>query len=135
MDETKATAHLPNLDIAITHKRSDDGAAEALSITLTAAPDFQSAARMLESALPMFPGALLPGPMFPGQMFPGMSAMLQGLPAPSDGGAVPLATDWMNSWMRMAMAAWAPWFALMGLSGHDLAGLPDAPDPVKTKTE
>ena len=42
MDETKAVAHLPNLDIEIHHRRALDEAAEYLSISLRATPSFRA---------------------------------------------------------------------------------------------
>ena len=42
MDETKAVARLPNLDIEIHHRRAPDEAAEYLSISLRATPSFRA---------------------------------------------------------------------------------------------
>ena len=41
MDETKAVARLPNLDIEIRHRRAPEEAAEYLSISLRATPSFR----------------------------------------------------------------------------------------------
>ncbi|HEX3497741.1 MAG TPA: hypothetical protein VHT04_00310 [Stellaceae bacterium] len=42
MDETKAVARLPNLDIEIHHRRAPEEAAEYLSISLRATPSFRA---------------------------------------------------------------------------------------------
>jgi hypothetical protein len=49
-DATRATAHLPGLDIEITHRRSPN--AERISIHLQATPSFEAFGRFLESANP-----------------------------------------------------------------------------------
>ncbi len=49
---TKATAHLPGLDIEIVHRRSPDGGSEQLSINLQAVPSFEAFGRFLETANP-----------------------------------------------------------------------------------
>jgi len=51
-DATKATAHLPGLDIEIVHRRSPDGGSEQLSINLQAVPSFEAFGRFLETANP-----------------------------------------------------------------------------------
>jgi hypothetical protein len=51
-DATKATAHLPGLDIEIVHRRAPDGDAEQISINLKAVPSFEAFVRPLESANP-----------------------------------------------------------------------------------
>lgn len=51
-DATKATAHLPGLDIEIVHRRSPAGDAEQISIHLKAVPSFEAFGRILESANP-----------------------------------------------------------------------------------
>jgi hypothetical protein len=48
MNETRAVANLPHLDIEIRHKSVPEERAEYLSINLRAAPDFEVAARVLE---------------------------------------------------------------------------------------
>ena len=49
---TTATAHLPGLDIEITHGRSPAGDAEFLSINMHAVPSFEAFGRFLETANP-----------------------------------------------------------------------------------
>jgi hypothetical protein len=49
---TRATAHLPGLDIEITHRRSPDGEAEQISITMQAIPSFEAFGRYLEATNP-----------------------------------------------------------------------------------
>jgi hypothetical protein len=45
MDETRAVAHLPNLDIEILHRQLPDEDAEQLLISLRARPSFDALAR------------------------------------------------------------------------------------------
>jgi hypothetical protein len=52
IDETKATARLPNLDIEIVHGRSPDGNAEHISISLQAVPTFAAFGSFLKTANP-----------------------------------------------------------------------------------
>jgi len=52
-DETRAVAHLPNLDIEIFHRRPWQGDAEILSITSRATPSFEAFGRFLETTNPM----------------------------------------------------------------------------------
>jgi len=55
MDETKAVARLPNLDIEIHHRRASDEGAEYLSISLRATPSFRAMAEHLDAhALQLF---------------------------------------------------------------------------------
>jgi hypothetical protein len=49
MDETKAVAHLPALDIEIHHRRAPEEAAEYLSISLRATPSFRAMADHLDA--------------------------------------------------------------------------------------
>jgi hypothetical protein len=49
---TMATAHLPGLDIEITRRRSPDGEAEQISITMQAMPSFEAFGRYLEATNP-----------------------------------------------------------------------------------
>jgi len=49
MDETRAVAHLPNLDIEILHRRLPDEHAEQLLISLRAQPSFEAFARWLDA--------------------------------------------------------------------------------------
>jgi hypothetical protein len=52
IDATKASAHLPGLDIEIVHRRSPDGDSEQISINLQATPSFEAFGRFIESANP-----------------------------------------------------------------------------------
>lgn len=82
MEETTLTAALPNLDVRIVHRASPEDGAEAVSITLTATPDFETVGRMLAPGLPM----LTPGlPMLALWMAP------------------------MQAWAGVMQRAWAPW--------------------------
>jgi hypothetical protein len=49
---TRATAHLPGLDIEIIHRRSPSADAEQISINLQAVPSFEAVGRFLETAYP-----------------------------------------------------------------------------------
>lgn len=49
-DTTRAIAHLPGLDIEVTHSRSPN--AERISILLQATPSFEAFGRFLETANP-----------------------------------------------------------------------------------
>jgi hypothetical protein len=51
-DTARAIAHLPGLDIEITHRRAADGDAEHISINLKAVPSFEAFARAFEAANP-----------------------------------------------------------------------------------
>jgi hypothetical protein len=51
-DTTRATAHLPGLEIEIVHRRSPGGNAEQISINLQALPSFEALGRFLETANP-----------------------------------------------------------------------------------
>jgi hypothetical protein len=48
MNETRAVATLPNLDIEIRHREAPEEGAEYLSITLRATPDLATAANLLD---------------------------------------------------------------------------------------
>jgi hypothetical protein len=50
VEETRATARLPHVDIDIVHRRSTD--AEMLTITLQAMPSFRAFEQFLEAANP-----------------------------------------------------------------------------------
>lgn len=52
-DETKAVAHLPNVDIEIFHRRPWEGNEELLTIKLRAVPSFDAFFRAVEAANPM----------------------------------------------------------------------------------
>jgi hypothetical protein len=49
-DTTRATAHLPGLDIEIVHRRTAD--AEQISVHMQAMPSFEAFGRFLENANP-----------------------------------------------------------------------------------
>ena len=49
---TRATAHLPGLDIEIVHRRSPTADAEQISINLQAVPSFEAFGRFLQTAHP-----------------------------------------------------------------------------------
>ena len=49
MDETKAVARLPNLDIEIRHRRMPEESAEYLSVSLRATPSFRAMADHLDA--------------------------------------------------------------------------------------
>lgn len=51
-EATRATAHLPGLDIEILHRRSPQADAEQISIHLQATPSFEAFGRFLEAANP-----------------------------------------------------------------------------------
>jgi hypothetical protein len=51
-DTTRATAHLPGLDIEIVHRRSPTADAEQISISLQAVPSFEAFERFLQTANP-----------------------------------------------------------------------------------
>jgi hypothetical protein len=52
MDETRAVAHLPNLDIEILHRQLPDEHAEQLLISLRGQPSFEAFGRWLDAARP-----------------------------------------------------------------------------------
>jgi hypothetical protein len=52
MDETRAVAHLPNLDIEILHRRLPDEGAEQLLVSLRARPSFEAFARWSDAQGP-----------------------------------------------------------------------------------
>jgi hypothetical protein len=52
-NETKAVAHLPNVDIEIYHRRPWQGNEELLTITLRAVPSFDAFFRAVEAANPL----------------------------------------------------------------------------------
>ena len=51
-DTTRATAHLPGLDIEIAHRRSPTADAEQISISLQAVPSFEAFGRFLQTPNP-----------------------------------------------------------------------------------
>jgi hypothetical protein len=52
-EATRATAHLPGLDVEIVHRMSPDGSAEHISINLVGVPSFRAFGRFLEAANPV----------------------------------------------------------------------------------
>jgi hypothetical protein len=59
LDETRAVARLPHLDIEIRHRKAPEEGAEYLSIDLRATPDFRAAASLLDPLRLADPGRLL----------------------------------------------------------------------------
>lgn len=55
MDETRATARLPHLDIEIVHRRLPEEQAEQLAISLRARPSFDIFARYLDLQAALWP--------------------------------------------------------------------------------
>ena len=55
MDETRAVARLPHLDIEIVHRRLEGEQAEHLAISLCATPSFAAFQRHLEAHTPFWP--------------------------------------------------------------------------------
>jgi predicted kinase len=55
MDETRATARLPHLDIEIVHRQLPEEQAEQLAISLKASPSLDAFARYLESQTVFWP--------------------------------------------------------------------------------
>ena len=55
MDETRAVARLPHLDIEIMHRRLPDQQAEQLALSLRATPSFDVFQRHLEAQAPFWP--------------------------------------------------------------------------------
>jgi hypothetical protein len=51
-EPTRATAHLPGLEIEITHRRSPEGDAEQIVINMQAVPSFEALGRYIEAANP-----------------------------------------------------------------------------------
>jgi hypothetical protein len=64
MDETRAIARLPHLDIEIRHRRLPEEQAEQLAISLRAMPSFEEVARFLERQVLWPWAALQPWLMF-----------------------------------------------------------------------
>ncbi|HYD97914.1 MAG TPA: hypothetical protein VEH84_00900 [Alphaproteobacteria bacterium] len=102
--DTRATAALPGMTIDILHRRAADGQSEAVSVTLTATPDFKSALPMLDrSGMPAL--AMLwaqPwltvvetmwGPWMRAAGLPSPSQMMRRLGGPADGKAEGRAED------------------------------------------
>jgi hypothetical protein len=55
MDETRATARLPHLDIEIVHRRLPEERAEQLAISLRASPSFDAWARSADLQTALWP--------------------------------------------------------------------------------
>jgi hypothetical protein len=55
MDETRAVARLPHLDVEIVHRRLPDQQAEQLAISLRATPSFDAFTRHLQAQAPLWP--------------------------------------------------------------------------------
>jgi hypothetical protein len=55
MDETRAVARLPHLDLEIVHRRLPEQQAEQLAISLRASPSFDAFERHLEAQTPFWP--------------------------------------------------------------------------------
>jgi len=53
VEDMKAIAHLPGLDIEILHRPSPDGRGEQIAITLTAIPSFEAFAKTFEMLNPL----------------------------------------------------------------------------------
>ena len=85
MDETRARAALPNLDIEVTHRRLPDEGAEYLSVSLRATPSFDAVGRFLEAHNPVWP-------------WPWLALMTP-------------PTPFFAPWLQLTQAAWAPWLA------------------------
>ena len=51
-EATRATAHLPGLDIEVVHRRAPSGEAEQLSINIQALPSFEAFGRFVERSNP-----------------------------------------------------------------------------------
>jgi hypothetical protein len=52
IEEMRATARLPNLDIEIVHRRASDASAELLTVSFRAMPSFAAFAEHVEAANP-----------------------------------------------------------------------------------
>jgi hypothetical protein len=55
MDETRATARLPHLDVEIVHRRLPEEQTEQLAISLRASPSFEAFARHLDARAMLWP--------------------------------------------------------------------------------
>jgi hypothetical protein len=85
MDETRAIARLPHLDIEIRHRRLPEGQSEQLAISLRATPLFEAFAQFLERQAP-WPWLTLQPWLWLGQMIqaswqPWLSARAVGVAA------------------------------------------------------
>ena len=79
IDETRAVAHLPSLDIEIVHRRDPDAGAEMLTLQLRATPSFDSFAKAIESNPFMAPflawANFIEAAWSPWRLMPGMKAL------------------------------------------------------------
>ena len=55
MDETRAIARLPHLDVEIVHRRLPESDAEQLAISLRASPSFEAFARHFDAQTALWP--------------------------------------------------------------------------------
>jgi hypothetical protein len=55
MDETRAVARLPRLEVEIVHRRLAEADAEELAVRLRATPSFDAFGRHLEAQAPFWP--------------------------------------------------------------------------------
>jgi hypothetical protein len=55
MDETRATARLPHLNVEIVHRRLPEQQMEQLAISLSASPSFHAFARFLDAQALFWP--------------------------------------------------------------------------------
>jgi hypothetical protein len=55
MDETRAVARLPHLEVEIVHRRLPEAEAEELAIRVHATPSFDAFERCLEAQAPFWP--------------------------------------------------------------------------------
>jgi hypothetical protein len=68
---TRATAHLPGLEIEVVHRRSAADDAEFISINLQAVPSFEAFGRYLETVSPFAArSAMLPPSVAPPKLGP-----------------------------------------------------------------
>lgn len=65
MDETKATARLPAMNIEITHRQSEGGEAEYVAVKITAEPSFKAFGAFIEQQGPMPLGPMAMNPFAP----------------------------------------------------------------------
>lgn len=102
MITTRMTGRLPNLDIEIIRRETDDGR-EAVGITFIATPTLGQAALNLLAN----PAALA----------------LAALPAPGDTAHSRAGADLFDLWWGMMEASWRPWLDMAGAANPFLAAL------------
>ncbi|EKV28612.1 hypothetical protein C882_0823 [Caenispirillum salinarum AK4] len=100
MTTTRLTGRLPNLDVEIVRRETDDGR-EAVGITFIATPTLGHAAAALLSN----PAALA----------------LAALPAPGGSAHARAGMDPFGLWWGMMEAAWRPWLDMAGAANPFLA--------------